>query len=101
MASAFQSVLPDIVGFPVPKMLRGILGKLLGLDNLERVHAGLQSTDESRSIVDRLLDFLSVRCAVSDADLARIPRNGGAIVTVNHPFGLLDGAVIASILGQV
>jgi len=101
MASAFQSVLPGIAGFRIPAPARQLLSRLLGIDELERVYSGLRSTDDPRPLPARLLDFLSVRCAVSDADLARVPRSGAALVTANHPFGILDGAVLAAILGEV
>jgi putative hemolysin len=80
--------------------MRSLLARALGLNELEQVYGRIQAANGSQSLPGRLLHFLSIRCVVSDADLARIPRNGGAIVTANHPFGLLDGAALAAILGQ-
>jgi putative hemolysin len=101
MASAFQSVVPEIIGFEVPAPLRRLLSRVLGIDELERVYSRVRRMDDAASFPARVLDFLSIRCAVSDADLAQIPRAGGAIVTANHPFGILDGAAMARILGEV
>ena len=102
MASAvFTSILPGIVPFRLPHAVGNILRKWLGIDDLERVYDGLRSMGEGRSIAERLVDSLSVSCVVSDVDLARIPRTGATILTINHPFGILEGAVLAKILAGI
>ena len=55
----------------------------------------------NRSILENVLAEMKVECVVSDADLQRIPASGPAIVTANHPFGLLDGAVLGALLSRV
>src|SRR5262245_17212745 len=100
MATAvFDSVLPHIVPVSLPETLRALLARLVGLDEIERIYDALQTMGD-RPIAERLLDYLSVRCAVADADLQHIPRSGAAIVTANHPFGILEGAVLATVLGR-
>lgn len=99
--AAFQSVIPAIVPLRVPKCVQNLLGRLLGIDEIERVYETLGSTDKDRSIADRLLDFLQVSYAASEVDLMQIPKAGPAIITLNHPFGILEGAIFASLLGQI
>jgi putative hemolysin len=102
MATAtFQSVIPNLVPFQVPRPVQFLLGHAFGIEEIARVYDTLQSMGQHRSIVDRLLDFLGVSYTTSAVDLARIPKNGPAIVTANHPFGILEGAVLASLLAQV
>src|SRR5262249_18492961 len=36
-----------------------------------------------------------------DADRRHIPISGPAIVTANHPFGILDAAILASLLTKI
>src|ERR1700759_3319019 len=96
--AALQFILPNILPFRIPRPAAKLMGHVLGLDELASVYDALQGLGADRSIADRLLDFLDVSLATSETDLARIPRTGPAIVTVNHPFGLLDGAILASIL---
>jgi putative hemolysin len=101
MATAvFDSVLPQIVPVSLPETLRALLARVVGLDEIERIYEKLQSMD-ARPIAERLLDFLSVRCSVADADLLHVPRTGAAIVTANHPFGILEGAVLAVVLRRI
>jgi putative hemolysin len=101
MATAvFDSLLPRIVPFPVPTAARRLLSRALGIDEIGEIYEQLQSMGD-RPIPARLLDALSVNCAMSDTDQQRIPRTGAAIVTANHPFGILEGAVLATILSRV
>jgi putative hemolysin len=65
----------------------------------ELYHRALEPVN--RSILENVLAEMRVEFAVSDADLARIPETGPAVVTSNHPFGLLDGAVLGALLLRV
>src|SRR5689334_4036952 len=95
-----DAVLPRLLPFPLPAAGRSLVAKLLGLDEIGRIYEALQ-TIPGETIADRLLTLLSVRCAIDDVDLLRIPRTGPAILTANHPFGILEGAVLASLLRRV
>ena len=102
MATAtFPSILPRLVPSRFPAAIEHALHRLLGISEIERIYAALRESDDGRSISDRLLDFLGVTFSVSDVDLLRVPRTGPAILTANHPFGVLDGAVLASMLGRI
>src|SRR5262245_43773374 len=98
--AGFDSVLPRIVPFPIPDAIRNLVTRTLGIDEIARIYGILQSMGD-RPIAERLLDLLSVRCAVTDADYMRIPQKGATILSANHPFGILDGAVLATLLGRI
>jgi putative hemolysin len=98
---AFESILPSIVPFPVPRRLQKLLNRVLGIDEIARVYHHLQTLKEPGSIADRLLNLLDTSFLVSAADLKHIPESGSAIVVVNHPFGILDGALLASLLTKI
>jgi putative hemolysin len=99
--AAFQSVLPSILPFRIPRPLRGVFGRVLGIEEISGIYTKIRSTNRTESIADRLLDFLGISYTASATDLARIPPSGAAIVTVNHPFGILDGAILASLLTKI
>ena len=99
--AAFQSVIPNLLPFRFPRALENLLSRALGIEEIARVYDTLRSMGEQRPIADRLLDFLGVTFTASDVDLARIPNSGPAIVTANHPFGILEGAILASLLRRI
>jgi len=99
--ATFQSVVPSMLPFPVPGALRALAGRVLGIDEIANIYEALRGMGEHRLITERLLDFLGITYTVSAADLAAIPASGAAILTVNHPFGLLDGAVLATLLARL
>jgi putative hemolysin len=49
------------------------------------------------NIFEKLLQALEIELAVPPGEWERIPESGPLIVTANHPTGLLDGAIAASI----
>ena len=99
--AAFQSVIPNLLPFRFPRALENLLSRALGIEEIARVYDTLRSMGEQRPIADRLLDFLGVTFTASDVDLARIPNSGPAIVTANHPFGILEGAILAGLLRRI
>jgi putative hemolysin len=48
-----------------------------------------------------LLGAMDVQPVISDADVERIPREGPLVVVANHPFGLLEGLVLARLFDRV
>lgn len=48
-----------------------------------------------------LLGNLDISYRVPESELDRIPRTGPALVVANHPFGLLEGLLLLSLLEKV
>ena len=88
MASLSQTVLPQ----GVPQWL----SRLLGYQEADRAYAALQHGDTEQPLLKRLLEFLEVTYKVAPADLNHIPRKGPAVIVANHPFGILEAAVIVT-----
>jgi putative hemolysin len=72
-----------------------------GFNKLETVYSELRSACDAESLPGRLLRYLNVTCRIAPRDLSLIPRSGAVIVTANHPFGILEGAVLVSELLRV
>lgn len=79
---------------------RGILQHLLPIDRVRELYRRAQQPVD-RPLLENVLSEMGVECIVSDADLARIPAEGPIVVTANHPFGLLDGAILGALLMRV
>lgn len=76
----------------------GLLTRLLGLDELHRLHAAARDLGEA-PFEDRALRILGVE---TDAGgLNHIPRQGAVLVVANHPHGALDGLALLSIVRRV
>ncbi|HLK61790.1 MAG TPA: GNAT family N-acyltransferase [Bryobacteraceae bacterium] len=99
--AAFQNVIPSIIPFRTPQTIHSLLERVLGISEIEDIYKALRSMGSESSIAERLLQFLSISYTASEVDLARIPKTGAAIVTVNHPFGILEGAVLVSLLQRI
>ncbi|HVR26514.1 MAG TPA: GNAT family N-acyltransferase [Candidatus Polarisedimenticolia bacterium] len=48
-----------------------------------------------------LLAAMRVELDVDSANIARVPTSGPVVVVANHPFGMLDGAVLATLLTRI
>ena len=51
--------------------------------------------------LEALLAEMKIELDVRPADLERIPSKGPLVAIANHPFGVLDGAVLAVLLSRV
>jgi putative hemolysin len=53
------------------------------------------------TFADKLLTTLQVEAQVSPVDLARVPRQGAVIAVANHPFGMIEGPILGSLLPKI
>jgi putative hemolysin len=99
--TAERSLIPRLLGVPVPTPAAVALERITGIRRIMSLYSGLREMDGALPISDRLLRRLRVEYRISEADLEHIPRRGPAVVALNHPFGILEGAIAASILGGI
>jgi len=48
-----------------------------------------------------MLRHLDISYKVDDGDIARIPKTGACVVVANHPFGLLEGFILVTLLEKI
>lgn len=90
-------VLSRVAEFPgIP----ALAGKLAPVDKVRDLYRRVQrSADGFR--LENLLAEMRVKLRVDAADAARIPPTGPVVVVANHPFGMLDGAILTVLLTRV
>ena len=90
------AILDDVIA--IPKPVRGLVGRLLGF---HRVDALIGSEAKARPLPERVLNQLAITYRAGERDLKQIPRSGPVVIVANHPFGILEGAVLATILPRI
>lgn len=78
----------------------GAVERLLHLRRCERLY-GTIATVEDDSFPERVLNLLGLRHETSAEELGRIPRQGPVVVVANHPFGAVEGVILAHLLRKV
>jgi putative hemolysin len=75
--------------------------RLLAFDRLRRLYEIARAEAGDGGAPERLLSLLGITWHIEPADLDRIPRSGPVLAVANHPFGLLEGAILAQVLPKV
>jgi putative hemolysin len=96
-----SSILPRLIPTTVPPLLTKLASRILGFDELGRAYSALQTFDTGAPFTKRVLDQLEITYKVARSDLDHVPRKGPVVVVANHPFGILEGAVLADALGAL
>lgn len=55
----------------------------------------------NRSLLENVLHEMGAEYRISESDFERIPKDGAVVVVANHPFGVLDGAILGALLERV
>lgn len=81
------------------KLFGPLLDRLLGINKLRTIYesselSGLDKQDFSK----KLLGELGVQVSGAEGVLAKIPQQGRCIIVCNHPYGMIEGVIIAHLL---
>ncbi len=90
---------------PLRRVLFGLAGsameRLLAIDKINSIYYEICRRNDGREFMEKCLDVMRVAYEVPEEDLARIPKTGRVIVVANHPFGGIEGIIMASMLHGV
>ena len=99
MPSASPLLFPELFE-DKPDAVRNFLQAALQLRDLQELYANARRS-EGKPLAQSILDLLEVDLNVSSQDLSRIPKEGRVVLTANHPFGILDGMLLDSLISRV
>ena len=88
---AQTGVLSRIAEFP------GLAGKFAPVGKVRDLYRRVQRSPDGFRL-ESLLAEMRVRITLGAADQARIPTTGPVVVVANHPYGVLDGAILTVLL---
>ncbi len=78
--------------------LAGAMNRLLKIDQLSALYETARS---DRPLHTDVLRELGIEAKITPEDLKKIPISGPVIAVSNHPFGLLDGMLLSTVLQAV
>ncbi|MHA7876940.1 lysophospholipid acyltransferase family protein [Roseivivax sp.] len=81
------------------RALEWLTGKLTLLRMVRRFER--MGLVEGQAFWQRALDIMGIALETPPEEIARIPAKGPVIVVANHPHGLVDGMVLAELIGRV
>lgn len=81
--------------------MASFLERFLSLKEMNEIYADTVKKEDDRQFFEKLLETMNINYQISARDLERIPKDGSVIVTANHPFGGIEGIILASIMQSV
>jgi putative hemolysin len=78
----------------------GLAGKFIPLGKVRDLYRRVQRSPAGFQL-ETLLAEMRINLQADPADVARIPATGPVVVVCNHPYGVLDGALLTVLLTRV
>jgi len=82
-------------------MFKRPIERLLLLDKLAELYRRLDPTKIGAEFLEQALEALDIRIRITNIDRSRVPGTGGLIIVSNHPFGAVEGMIVASVIRSV
>ena len=80
-------------------LVKGPIEHFLAFPRMNRAYADISEMDDNRPFPDKVLDKLNVTYDLTAEDISRLMiPTGPVIVVANHPFGGIEGIILASLL---
>jgi putative hemolysin len=99
--SPFRLGREPIGSLPFQTRVASVLERVSGLRQLDALYQLAPRSLDADQFLHYVLELFEIRHQVPDEDLALVPRTGGTILFANHPFGAIEGVVLASLLRTV
>jgi putative hemolysin len=101
----FQFAPSTLVPAPFQSLIRPLEPALLKILMPDLLRRSWNAADPSNAspveFADEFLKNLAISYEVQPSDVDRIPATGAGLIVANHPFGILEGPILLSILERV
>ena len=81
--------------------VNGLLEKILAVDTFKSLYHTLPPCKDPFEFLENILERLKIEHRLDPKMIRGIPSSGPVIVVANHPFGGIDGIILASALSSV
>ncbi len=81
--------------------VKGGMERVLLFPELNAIYEQASRQGDGNRFFDQVLQVLNIAYHISPEDMARIPRRGPVVLVANHPFGAVEGIILAAILRSV
>lgn len=79
-----------------------LFDRVMGLSRMQKLYEQNNMQGLSKeAFADKLLEILDVKIQGEGEILSKIPKTGPLVIASNHPFGGLEGVVLARLIGKV
>lgn len=93
------AMLPNSLLGKILKPVAPLIDRVVGIKKLQQFYVKYQLSGLSKqAFTEQLLKGLGVRILGADELIEKIPKTGGCILVCNHPYGMIEGVIIAKIL---
>lgn len=89
-----QQILSRIAHVP------GFAGRLAPVGRVRDLYRRVQQSPEGFGL-EGLLAAMRIEVRLNPADQGRVPASGPVVVVANHPYGVVDGAILTLVLNRV
>lgn len=96
---SYATTFEDPAQRAVIRTLEWLTGKVTLLRLIRRFER--EGVPEGHAFWSSALKTLGISLATPDHQIRRIPREGPVVVVANHPHGLVDGMILAELIGRV
>ena len=83
---------------PLLRFFQRCLESVSGLTYLQNRYRSLPEIGSARHFIDETLKTLAISYRVESGLVSSIPAGGAAIIVANHPFGCVDGLILAHLV---
>lgn len=83
------------------RCFRGPVESTSGLSTLQKIYESMPRGLGAREFAGAALDFLDIKCEATRGSLSTVPKQGPVVVVANHPFGGVEGVILAHLLRQI